>query len=94
MSRVIAPTPAISAQQNRFSFSALFKRLPSFGTPQRGMSPLPIPSTFPSTKYNPFKLVGTPPVLIGDPAKTAKPISVPIPFTPSVKTPVGPGSDG
>jgi hypothetical protein len=92
---VIAPTPAISAQQNRFNFSALFTKLavPSYPI-QRGMSPQPIPSSFPSMSYNPFKMVGKPPFLLGDPKKSAQPINVPTPFIPTVKSPVGPGSGG
>jgi hypothetical protein len=91
-STAIAPSPGLSAQQNRFSFSALFRRITPGFPSQRGMSPVPIPSTFPSTSYNPFKMVGTPPRLIGDPKNNAMPINVPIPFTPTVKSPVGPGS--
>lgn len=92
-SKVIVPSPAISAQQNRFNFTSLFSKLsvPDFPI-KRGISPQPIPSTFPSTKYNPFKMVGTPPMLIGDPKKSAQPINVPTPYIPSFKTNVGPGS--
>lgn len=93
MKSVIAPTPAQSAQQNRFNFTALFSKLsmPSYPI-KRGLSAQPLPSTFPSTSYNPFKMLGKPPILIGDPGTTAMPINVPTPFIPSVKTPVGPGS--
>jgi hypothetical protein len=91
-SAALAPNPGLPAQQNRFNFSQIFRRLSPTFPSQRGMSALPIPSTFPSSSYNPFKMVGSPPQLLGDPKKTAMPISVPIPFTPTVKTPVGPGS--
>jgi hypothetical protein len=94
-SHAIAPNPGMSAtQQNRFNFSAIIKRLTPGFPSQRGLSALPIPSSFPSTSYNPFKMVGSPPRLIGDPKNTAMPMSVPIPFTPTVKSPVGPGSGG
>lgn len=90
---VIAPKPAIAAQQNRFNFSQIFAKfpLPTFPS-KRGLSPQPLPSTFPSTSYNPFKMLGKPPVLIGDPKTTAMPINVPTPFIPTVNSPVGPGS--
>lgn len=95
MKNVIAPTPAISAQQNRFNFSSLFAKFPLPTFPgKRGLSPQPIPSTFPSSSYNPFKLVGKPPVLLGDPRNSARPINVPTPIIPSAKSPVGPGSGG
>lgn len=94
-SRVIAPTPALSAQQNRFNFTSLFSKMsmPSYPS-KRGLSPQPIPSSFPSSNYNPFKMVGRPPVLLGDPRKSAMPMNVPTPVIPSMGTPVGPGSGG
>src|SRR5436309_227818 len=45
-SHAIAPNPGLSAQQNRFNFSTIFKRLTPGFPSQRGMSALPIPSTF------------------------------------------------
>jgi hypothetical protein len=93
-SHALAPNPGLAAQQNRFNFSSIFKRLTPTFPSQRGLSAMPIPSTFPSTSYNPFKMVGSPPRLIGDPKTMAMPISVPTPFTPTVKSPVGPGSGG
>lgn len=95
MSRVIAPRPALSAQQNRFSFSAIFSKLivPSY-PPKRGMSAMPLPSTFPSSSYNPFKMVGKPPFLIGNPKKAPQSMTVPMPAIPSIGSPVGPGSGG
>jgi hypothetical protein len=62
-SKALVGRPAQSAlTSNRFDFTALFSRriVPEFPT-KRGVSPLPSPSSFPSTKYQPFKLVGTPP---------------------------------
>ena len=49
-------------------FHALFSKLsmPSYPA-KRGMSPIPTPSSFPSRNYNPFKMVGKPPFMIGDP---------------------------
>ena len=75
MKNVIVPSPALSAQQNRFNFSSIFAKfpLPSFPS-KRGLSPQPLPSTFPSTSYNPFKMLGKPPIFIGDPKTTAMPI--------------------
>jgi hypothetical protein len=91
MSRVIAPMPALPAQQNRFNFSAIFNKriLPAFPS-KRGVSPLPSPSTFP--KYQDFKIVGAPPRFIGDPKMTSSPFKPVMPIIPSTKTPVGPGS--
>lgn len=94
-SRVVAPSPAISAQQNRFNFTTLFSKMsmPSFPS-KRGLSPQPVPSSFPSSNYSPFKMVGRPPVMLGDPKKSARPMTVPTPIIPSASTPVGPGSGG
>ena len=93
-STAIAPSPGLAAQQNRFSFAALFRKMTPGFPSQRGMSALPIPSTFPSSNYNPFKMVGSPPTLIGDPKTSQMPINVPTPFIPTVNSPVGPGSGG
>ncbi|MFL5327747.1 MAG: hypothetical protein ACJ8C4_02430 [Gemmataceae bacterium] len=94
-SKSVVPSQGSSALFNRFNFSALFSRstIPS-PTPTRGVSPLPPPSAFPSTSYQPFKMVGNPPFLIkwmfGSSDKS--PIQPARPFTPSNPTPVGPGS--
>jgi hypothetical protein len=93
-SHAIAPNPGLSAQQSRFSFATLFRKMSPGFPSQRGMSAMPIPSSFPSSSYNPFKMVGSPPTLIGDPKRTAMPVNVPTPFIPTVNSPVGPGSGG
>lgn len=93
--RAVAQHPAQSAlTSNRFDFSALFKRLtiPSFPA-QRGVSALPPPSSFPSTRYQSGKTVGTPPYPIrymfgGD----KSPITPVAPIIPTNNVPVGPGS--
>ncbi len=92
MSNVIAPAPALAAQQNRFSFAALFNKLSIPGFPTRqGVSPFPAPSTFPS--YPDFKLVGKPPYQLGDPKAAKSRFQPPVPLVPNTKTPVGPGSN-
>ena len=94
MSTAVVQHPAQSAlTSNRFDFSALFSKLtvPSFPT-LRGYSPFPAPSSFPSTKYQNGKLVGTPPFPIRYMFGDKSPIQPVAPFTPSAKTPVGPGS--
>jgi hypothetical protein len=73
MSNLIV-APAMPAQQGRFNFSTMIRKLTSFGTPTRGVSPLPSPSSFPT--YQSWKMIGTPPYQLGDP-KAAK-----HPFTP------------
>jgi hypothetical protein len=91
LSNTVAPSPGISAGQSRFNFSALFSKLtiPSY-PPKLGTSPLPPATSFPSTGYTNFQMVSPPPVLLGKPR--ARPFIPPAPFTPSTKTPVGPGS--
>jgi hypothetical protein len=95
MSAAVVQHPGQSAlTSNRFDFSALFSKLPLPSFPAlHGYSPFPAPSSFPSTKYPNARLVGTPPFPIrymfgGD----KSPIQPVAPFTPSAKTPVGPGS--
>lgn len=95
-SRAVIQHPAQSAlTSNRFDFSRLFRRssTPS-ATPTRGVSNLPAPSSFPSTKYQNYKMVGNPPFLInwmfGGGNKS--PIAPVAPVIPSQGSPVGPGS--
>ena len=85
--------PGQPGMQSRFNFSALFRRftIPGFPT-TRGVSPLPPPSSFPSTQYQNYKMVGTPPRPIGDPTTANSPIQPVMPVIPSTTTPVGPGS--
>jgi hypothetical protein len=93
MKSVIAPSPALQAGQGRFNFSALFNKfsMPS-PTPIRGTSALPAPSSFPSTRYPSFKMLGTPPRLLGNPNLSKSPFQPVMPIIPSTTTPVGPGS--
>jgi len=96
-SKAIAQQPGQSARfTNRFDFSALFSRKSgTLYTPKQGISPLPPPSSFPSTKYENYKMVGQPPFLIrwmfGD-KNNQSPIQPVAPIIPGQKTPVGPGS--
>ncbi len=95
-SKAIAPHQGSSALFNRFDFTSLFNKntIPTY-PPKRGISPLPAPSSFPSTKYQNFKMVGDPPYLIkwmfGNNKKSAfEPV---MPYTPgTTPTVVGPGS--
>jgi hypothetical protein len=67
MSSVVA-TPTLTTQNSNFSFSTLLRRFSIPGLPaKQGISPLPAPSTFPSTSYTNAKMVGTPPYQLGDP---------------------------
>lgn len=94
-SKALGQHPGQSAlTSNRFDFSALFRRAPTLTFPTtRGVSALPPPSSFPSTKYQSGKLVGTPPYPIKYMFGSGKsPIQPAVPFTPGSKTPVGPGS--
>src|SRR5262249_8379334 len=62
--------PAMPAQQSRFNFSALIRKLTfTDSIKTRGVSPLPPPSAFPT--YPDAKMIGTPPYQLGDP-KAAK----------------------
>ena len=91
LSNTIAPSPGVTAGQNRFSFSALFNKLTVPGFPaKKGISPLPPPNSFPSTNYVNYQMVNNPPLLLGQPR--TKPFIPPSPFIPSMNTPVGPGS--
>lgn len=95
-SKVIVQSPGQSAlTSNRFNFAALFnKRIVPSWPPRTGVSPLPPPSSFPSTHYTPFKMVGEPPYFIkwmfGD--SDVSPIQPMKPFTPGTRPIVGPGS--
>lgn len=96
-SRAIIQHPAQSAlTSNRFDFSRLFSRMtiPSF-PPKTGVSNLPSPSSFPSTRYQNYKMVGQPPFLIrwmfGN--NQPSPIAPVAPIIPNNNAaPVGPGS--
>lgn len=96
-SKTVANKPAQSALfTNRFNFSALFSRNPgTLYTPKQGVSPLPAPSSFPSTKYQNFKMVGQPPFLLqwmfGNKNNQA-PLQPVAPIIPNQPSPVGPGS--
>jgi hypothetical protein len=69
MSNVVV-APAMSAQQTRFNFSNILRKLTFSGSPStRGISPLPPASSFPT--YPSGKMVGAPPYQLGDP-KAAK----------------------
>ena|SRR5438105_15773284 len=86
----IVPPRAVTIGQSKFTFSSLFSKLPVPGAQRvQGVSPLPAPSSFPS--FNPFKMVGAPPRLIGDPKTAAMPIAVPVPYTPTTNVPFGVG---
>ena len=94
MKTLIAPSPAITAQQGRFNFSTLFNKLATPSpTPIRGASALPAPSSFPSTAYPSFKMLGKPPTLLGNPNLSKSPFQPVMPIIPSASTPVGPGSN-
>jgi len=94
-SRALIQHPAQSAlTSNRFNFSALFRKTAPAGyPPTRGVSPLPSPSSFPSTKYKNGRLVGTPPYplawMFGNGQKPLTPVA---PIVPGQAAPVGPGS--
>jgi len=97
LSKAIAPTPGQSALQNRFNFTTLFNKLTTPSPNRtRGVSDLPAPGSFPSTKYPNARLVGTPPFplswMFGD-SNVPRP-GVPMhPIIPDPgKPPVGPGS--
>src|SRR5262245_2923766 len=91
LTNVVTPSTAISAQQNRFNFSALFSKLSTPSYPvKNGVSPLPSPSMFPS--FPSFKMVGTPPYQLGNPKAAKNPFQPVPPLIPNTKTPVGPGS--
>src|SRR5262245_47366854 len=91
LSNAVAPSPGITAGQNRFSFSALFNKFAIPGFPaKKGMSPLPPPNAFPSTNYVNYQMVDSPPLLLGQPR--TKPFVPPAPVIPTMNTPVGPGS--
>lgn len=95
-SKAIGQRPGDAALTgNRFNLGALFSRKPNtLYTPKQGISPLPPPSSFPSTHYQNFKMVGQPPFLLrwmfGNGQQS--PIQPVAPIIPSEKTPVGPGS--
>jgi hypothetical protein len=91
LSHVMAPTPGIAAQQNRFNFTALFSKLsiPSFPV-KRGVSALPSPSSFPT--YPNYKMVGQPPYQLGDPRAATRPFQPVLPIINNPTPPVGPGS--
>ena len=95
-SRSVVPQQGRSALFSRFDFSALFSKsiIPTY-PPKTGISPLPPPSAFPSTTYEPFKMVGQPPFLIKWMFGTSNnnPMEPMKPFTPSTQAPVGPGSN-
>jgi hypothetical protein len=95
-SNAVTQKPAQAALTgNRFDFSRLFRRqqIPGF-PPKTGVSPLPAPSSFPSTKYQNFKMVGKPPFLINwmFGGSQSHPIAPVPPIIPGQKSPVGPGS--
>jgi hypothetical protein len=75
------------AQQMRFNFSTLLRKLTFTGSPTtRGISPLPSPSSFPT--YSSGKMVGTPPFQLGDPKAAKHPIQPVLPIM-DAKTPGG-----
>lgn len=77
----VVVTPNLPAQPGRFNFSSIFRRLPIPGFPtSRGVSPLPAPSTFPSTKFPNAKMVGAPPRVIGDPNLSSNPFKPVMPI--------------
>jgi hypothetical protein len=93
-SRAVIQKPGQSAlTSNRFDFTYLFNKftIPSW-PPKSGVSPLPPPSSFPSTRYRNFQTVGTPPFPIKYMFGNKSPIQPVAPFIPSNPTPVGPGS--
>jgi hypothetical protein len=76
---VVAPT--MSATTSRFSFGNLLRRLSFTGGPTvKGVSPLPAPSSFPSTRFPSAKMVGAPPSLIGDPNLSKSPFQPVMPI--------------
>jgi hypothetical protein len=92
--RAVIQHPAQAAlTSNRFDFTTIFSKLsvPSFPT-LHGVSPFPSPSSFPSTKYQNGKLVGTPPFPIKYMFGDKSPITPVAPIVPNNSTPVGPGS--
>jgi hypothetical protein len=81
MSNVVV-APAMSAQQTRFNFSAILRKLSfSTGPTTLGSSPIPIPSSFPSTQYPSGKMVGAPPYQLGDPRAARHPFQPVAPIT-------------
>ncbi|MBX7102682.1 MAG: hypothetical protein K1X57_01280 [Gemmataceae bacterium] len=94
-SKAIAQKPGQSAlTSNRFDFTYLFNKLtiPTY-PPKKGISPLPPPSSFPSTHYENFKTVGKPPFPLKYMFGNKSPIQPVAPFIPNTSTPVGPGSN-
>jgi hypothetical protein len=94
-SRALIQHPAQSAlTSNRFNFSALFRKTATTSyPPTRGVSALPPPSSFPSTRYKNGRLVGTPPFplawMFGNGQQPLTPVA---PVVPGQAAPVGPGS--
>jgi hypothetical protein len=73
--------PGMSAQQTHFNFSSILRKLSfSNGPPTLGVSPLPSPGSFPSTKFPSAKMVGAPPQLIGDPKRSQNPFQPVMPI--------------
>jgi hypothetical protein len=71
--------PAMPAQQSRFNFSALIRKLTFTSSPNtRGVSPLPPPSAFPT--YPDAKMIGTPPYQLGDPKAAKHPFQPVLPI--------------
>jgi len=79
--------PAMSAQQGRFNFGTLLRKMTFTSSPgTRGMSPLPSPSSFPT--YQSGKMVGAPPYQLGDSRAAKFPIQPVMPILDS-KVPGG-----
>jgi hypothetical protein len=80
MSNLIV-APAMSAQQTHFNFSTVLRKLTFTNGPTTlGVSPLPSPSSFPSTRFPTAKMVGTPPQLIGNPNLSKSPFQPVMPI--------------
>ncbi len=91
MSSVVA-TPNLPTQNTSFNFANMLRRFTLPGvTTNQGVSPLPPPSSFPSTSYPNAQMVGTPPYQLGDPKAARFPFLPVIPVLNPIK-PITPGN--
>jgi hypothetical protein len=81
--------PSMTTSQSAFSLTGIFRRITSPGLPtSQGVSALPSPSSFPSTRYPSGKMVGTPPYQLGNPQAARFPFLPVIPILNPIK-PIG-----
>ena len=74
----VVVAPQMPTQQNRFNFSSIFRKLTFSASPNRGVSQLPSPSSFPT--YQNGKMVGAPPYQLGDPKAAKHPFQPVLPI--------------